>query len=263
MHSLASFFVSLVFVANSLFPKSNIPQVLGVQIAQVGDSEETITTNSDSRTTSPTSTPKSGSNTLERSKEILKLSEEKLRKALTTRDLKLKDATGSGERNTEDLAKREEFKKKVNEIHDENKKERLVVLDANLAKFNQKAVEKWTKVLDRLTEILNKIKTRTDEAALKGKDVTSILAAISTSEAKIADAKAEVIAQSSKTYTISIGDESNLGQSASSTVIGMKTDIKAVELTIKDAIQSVKDVYTALVAVVGHDLKPTPTPTTP
>jgi len=225
MHSLASIFVSIVFVANSLFPKSNIPQVLGVKIAQTGDTNQTTVIEPVSR--------KFG--VLER--------------------IKIGDNASASAKNRieEEKNRREEFKTRVTQIRDEKKKERLTQLDSNLAKINQKAVEHWNKVLNRLTEILAKIKTRMTEVSENGKDVTIILAAVSIAEVKIAEAKVVVNTQSDKIYTISVGEEDKLGESAKTTISQMRNDIKSVGDTVKEAIQSLKDVHTALKSVIGSE----------
>lgn len=278
MQTFASIFVSLVVIANTVFPKADIPKVLGVQIAVSGSGSEEIKveSSSDSRsedTEDPKTSEQESSTTessgetnsssskdfFEKSREAFKKSQERIRKTLEIKnesetETEVEDEDEGSQVN---LKKREEFKTKLGEIRDEKKKEKLTNLDENLSKVNANAVSRWNKVLERLEAIIAKIKTRTDEASAQGRDVTGILSAISTAEGKITDAKTAVADQSNNAYVIVIGSESNLGQSVKSTISTLKTDLKAVETKVKAARDAVKDVFTALKAVVGTT-EPTP-----
>lgn len=285
MQTLASFFVSLVVIANTVFPKADLPKVLGVQIAISGSDSEEIRVESSSNSESEDSTDSSDSEQesstpepsvernsssskdfFERSREAFKKSQERIRKTLEIKNENGNDDEDETEVEDEDegsqvsLNKREEFKTKLGEIKDEKKKEKLSNLDENLSKVNANAVSRWGKVLERLEAIVAKIKTRTDEASAQGKDVTGILSAIAIAEAKIAEAKSAVADQSNNAYVIVIGSESNLGQSVKSTISTLKTDLKAVEAKVKAAKEAVADVFKALKAVVGTT-EPTSTPT--
>lgn len=289
MQTLASVFVSLVVIANTVFPKADLPKVLGVQIASSGSSDseevkvESSTSESESEDSKDSETSEQESSTpepsveknsssskdfFERSREAFKKSQERIRKTLEIKNENESDSEDENEVEDEDegsqvsLKKREEFKLKLAEIRNEEKKQKLNELDTNLTKVNQNSVQRWDKVLERLEAIVAKIKTRTDEAAAQGKDVTGILSAVSTAESKISDAKAAVADQSNNAYVIVIGSESNLGQSVKATISTLKTDLKAVEAKVKAAKDAVKDLFSALKLVVGSsDATPSATPT--
>jgi hypothetical protein len=258
MHTLASLFVTLVVTANVLFPKSNLPQVLGIETSgsshQATGSLESNGSGSGSlrfrtlpsHSPFPSNRPKDASGSGNFFQKIVT--------AFENHQNGPKDGTPSG-------ITREEFKLKLSEIKDTVKQQRLTSLDGNITKINQRAVANWNSLLDRLSLILDKIKTKTTELSGQGKDVSSVLSAISTAESKIAAAKAAVSAQSGKTYVIDIGTGNNLGQNASATIQTMKADLKAVEALVRDALQSVKDVYFALRGVIGTGTPhPSPTP---
>lgn len=275
MQTLASIFVSLVVIANTVFPKADLPKVLGVQIAMSGSDSEEVKVESSSETSEQeSSTPEpsveknssSSKDFFERSREAFKKSQERIRKTLEIKnendDKDENEVEDEDEGSQISLKKREEFKLKLTEIKDEKKKEKLTNLDANLSKVNSNTVDRWGKALDRLTAILEKIKTRTDEAQTAGKDVTGILSAIATAETKIADAKAAVADQSNNAYVIVIGSESNLGQSVKATISTLKTDLKGVEAKVKIAKDAVKDLFSALKLVIGStEATPSATPT--
>ncbi len=247
METLASLFVVLVTTTNSIAPQANIPQVLGVQIAN----ETTNTTTNVSIEGSA-----SGRNTQEiknRIDDVLKQ-----RKALEV-DFKARRQLLEDEIRR----KREEFKSKIATIKDERKKQVVNNLDQNISSRNSKWVEHWNKFLVKLTEILGKIKTRTDEAAAKGKDVTLVRTAISAAEKAIADAQALVNAQSGKTYVFNISSEETLSSDVRSTVTQFKSDVQSVMTLMNTARKAVNDVYGVLKTVVGenHEPKRNPSPT--
>lgn len=259
MHSLASLFVSLVLVANSAFPKADLPRVLGVQIADRGGNEtESVETQKEEEKETPEPLIErkslSSNDFIERSREAIKNSKDKIRKTLEVEN----ENEDENENSSESGKKKEEFRKKLSELKDEAKKEKLSNLDENLGKVNTNTVNRWNKLLERLTAILEKIKTRTDEESTKGVDVTSILAAISNAETKIADAKKAVNDQSDNVYTITIGSESNLGQSVKSAISGLKTDLKSTEIAVKDAKNAVVAVL-KLLKTLTPESSPSPT----
>lgn len=276
MQTLASIFVSLVVIANTVFPKADFPKVLGVQIAISGsDSEEVKVEDSETSERESSTAGSSGEfnsssskNFFEKSREAFKKSQERIRKTLEIKNENGNDDEDETEIEDEDegsqvnLKKREEFKLKLAEIRNEEKKQKLNELDTNLTKVNQNAVQRWNKVLVRLEAIVIKIKTRTDEASVQGHDVTGILSAITVAETKIADAKSAVTDQSNNAYVIVMGSESNLGTSVKATISTLKTDLKGVEAKVKTAKDAIRDVFAALKLVIGStEATPSATPT--
>ena len=240
MEGLATFFVTLVLVANNIAPNSNLAKRLGIVTSTGILSEETSTDSASPRSTSR--------NTLEETrrvrKDALQIIREERKKALE-----------------EAKTRREEFKNKVGEIRDQRKKEVVERIDENIGKHNEKWIEHWNKVLSRLSEILAKIKTRTDKAASEGKDVTDVNSAISEADAAITAAQSALDAQAGKTYVIEITDEENLGENVSAVVRKFKTDIKGVQEKVKAARQAVHDAFKALKSILKPEETGTPSPT--
>ena len=242
MEGLATLFVTLVLIANNIAPNSNLPKLLGVTLQTGVLSEETSTDSASPKET--------GRNTLE---EARRANKEALQRIREERKKSLEAAK----------TEREQFKERLQELRDEKKREVVERIDQNIGKHNEKWVEHWNKVLSRLSEILAKVKTRTDKAAAEGQDVTAVNAAIAAADAAIAAAQSAVDAQAGKTYVIEITDEENLGENVSVIVRQFKSDTKAVHEKIQTARKAVHDAFKALKALIKpeeEEASPSPTP---
>lgn len=240
VEGLATFFVTLVLIAGSIAPNSNLAKRLGVTRKTGVLSEESATYSA--------SPKEERRNALEETRRVRK---EALQGIREERKKALEEAK----------TRREEFKNKVGEIRDQRKKEAVERIDENIGKHNEKWVEHWNKVLSRLSEILAKIKTRTDKAAGEGKDVTAVNSAISAADAAIAAAQSSIDAQAGKTYVIEITDEEHLGENVSEVVRGFKTDVKATFEKVQAAKRAVHDAYKVLKSILKPEEAGTPSPT--
>ena len=152
---------------------------------------------------------------------------------------------------------REEFKAKLAELKDENKKEVVERIDTRLTTLNTNMTDHFNKVLARLTEILNKIETRTNTAKTNGKDTSAVEAAIVSARTAISTAQAAVTTQKGKTYVITINTESTLRSDVSTVVQSLRTDLKA----LKEVVQSARKAVISAAVAFGHAMGTvTPTP---
>lgn len=136
----------------------------------------------------------------------------------------------------------------------------------------------WTKhfmnVLDHLTAVLEKIKTRTQKAADNGNDVTSVNTAIQKATDAIAAAKTVVEAQAQKEYVIdttSITTPANTAVGQTNLVARLREQFKTLrdqlfqDLTalrdgvMKDARTAVQDALQALKQIPNVDREPAAT----
>ncbi|GEM_PF-5635545 len=131
-----------------------------------------------------------------------------------------KSATGSGTR-------REEFKQKMQTIRDERKKKIVERADAKIAEINKRRTDAMTRHLDKMSEILAKVKAR-------GGDTTA-------AEAAVAEARSAVVAQAAKIYTITITTENKLKINVGETMKALKADLQAVHQKIVDARKATAD----------------------
>jgi len=254
VEGLATLFVTLVLIANNIAPNSNFPKRLGVTLQTGVLSEETATDSA-----SPGSTP--SGETFREEKETRRNALEEARRANKESLQRIREER----KRSLELAKteREQFKERLQELRDEKKREVVERIDQNIGKHNEKWIEHWNKVLSRLTEILAKIKTRTDKAAGEGKDVTAVNSATAAADAAIAAAQSAIDAQAGKTYVIEITDEEHLGENVSEVVRGFKTDVKAVVEKVQAAKKAVQNAFKALKVIIKpeeEEASPSPTP---
>ena len=241
--------MAFVVAANSVFPGTNLPKLLGVNLQTPSvlseDSTQSGSLDKNEVEASPSAT--GGSNlrdtrevkirALQEAREARKRELERVREARKNAIEEMKTA-------------RERFKDKVQELSDERKKKIIENIDENITKHNEKWVEHWNRVLSRLTEILAKLESKTDELAAKGKDVSEVVSAIGKAKDAVSAAQAAVTAQAGKSYVITIENEENLGENVSQTVQGFKADVKLVFEKVKDARQAVKEAFQKLKGLI-------------
>ena len=131
-----------------------------------------------------------------------------------------KDATGSGTR-------RNEFKQKVQTIRDERKKKIVERADAKLAEINKRRTDAMVRHLDKMSEILAKVKARDGDTTV--------------AEAAVAEARSAVAVQAAKTYVIIISTEDKLKINVGETMKALKTDLQAVHQKIVGARKATAD----------------------
>lgn len=239
METLAKFFVGLVTLANTVAPQANLPQVLGVQIAQ----DNSATSSSDSNaqvTTTPTTR-----------RDIVR---DAVEDARTRRHEAIDEFRTRREAAREEWqSRREEFKQNLSEIRDARKRRIVELIDLRTDQMLERWINHWNRVLARLTEILAKIGTRADKAEAAGHDVSSVRAAIAEAEAAIAEAQAAVNELAGKTFVIEITDEENLGQNVRDTLHTLRQELLAVREKVRLARQAVLDALHSLQAIRGVD----------
>lgn len=255
MESLASLYVTLVLVVNSLFPSINLPHVLGVDLtspsvlAEESSAESVVNIDT-------TSTGEARTNI----RQVVRAQGTSLEDARRAREEALVRMREAKEAAMEEAkTAREEFKERLRLIQDERKRQVVERIDTNMARFNEKWVEHWNKVLSRLREILAKIDSRVDKLAEAGKDVSDVKSAIAKAETAIDAAQAAINEQAGKTYVIEIGEEETLGENVSSVVKQFRDDIKGIIEKVKIARMAVRDAFLALKEVLGEKV-PSPTP---
>ena len=240
METLAKLFVGLVTVANTVAPQANLPQVLGVQIAQETSVTETLDLNTDNVETVRNTA---------RDKVRARVEEAKTNREQALEEFQARREAAKEEREL----KREEFKQKLSEIKDERKRKIVELLDLRTDKLVERWVEHWNIVLSRLTEILAKIESRADKAEEAGHDVSGVRTAIAEAEAAIAEAQNAVNELAGKTFVIEITDEDSLGQNVSDSVHQVREELQAVREKVRAARQAVLDALHALQAIRGVD----------
>lgn len=137
-------------------------------------------------------------------------------------------------------AARAEFKEKMSELKDERKKNIIEKLDTRFAAVNKKATDHFTQVLDRMSAVLAKIKTKAVEAKAAGRrDTATLDADIVIAENLISSAKFEITQQADKEYVITLSTEDKLRMDVGKTASSLHADLRDVHKTVIEAKQAV------------------------
>lgn len=159
------------------------------------------------------------------------------------------------------IASREaEFKANLQKIKDTRKQTIVSNISDRISNRNTLWVSHWNIVTKRLSTILDKIESRATEASTKGKDITSVTSAVASARTAIASAQSAIDTQSTKTYSIDLSNESNLGQSVRTTITTFQSDVKSVISQLNVARKAVQSAFVALKTVVGTEAPATAQP---
>ncbi|MFA6407425.1 MAG: hypothetical protein WCV80_01825 [Candidatus Paceibacterota bacterium] len=162
--------------------------------------------------------------------------------------------------------KREEAKKQIEAIKDTNKKEAVKRVDTNLSDTNTRMTNQFTKNLDQMDSVVLNIISRADKAEVHGLGIESVRTAIATAQKAITDARALVIAQASKTYTVTIQDPNAPRVDVQNMRDALKKDLKAVQDGVRAAHDAIRVSATTLAQIPRineTDVTPTSSPIVP
>lgn len=148
---------------------------------------------------------------------------------------------------------REEFKERLAEIKNARKRLTVQRIDISLEAINNKWIDHWNRVLDRLSELLAKVESRADKAEAAGKDVSDVRDLIVAAGAAIDAAQEEVNSQAENVYVIEIDEEENLGTGVSTAIKELKDDLGVVREAVKAAHDAVRDVLRELKGIPEVD----------
>jgi len=151
---------------------------------------------------------------------------------------------------TEWKTKREEMKTKLSKLNDDRKQKIVENTADRIANRNEHWVTHWNTILTRSSEIVNKLETRSQEAAKNGKDISKVTVAITSARTAIETAKSKVTVQAGKVYTVSVTDEASLGSNVKAAVSAMKVDVSAVIESINAARRAVQEIFKEIKLVV-------------
>lgn len=141
--------------------------------------------------------------------------------------------------------RRMEAKERVTLWRDERKKAAVERVQNALDNINARRTEHFSRILERLSEVLAKIDGRTDDAAVQVQ--------IAEAQAAIDTASDAVEVQAAKDYTIEVTDEST-----AKTVVGgvfrqLQADLNAVGDLVRAARTAVQEAHRALVDTANNE----------
>lgn len=131
--------------------------------------------------------------------------------------------------------RRELLVSKLKKVKDQRKATVVQRVDGNLVKINEQKTAQLSQHLEKMSEMLRKIESRLNQAAANGKNVSEAQVAIASASAAITKAEELVVAQSSKSYTISISSESALKSNVVTTRDSLHQDLQAVHQLVVEA----------------------------
>lgn len=128
--------------------------------------------------------------------------------------------------------RREEFKAKIETLKDQRKKVLVERIDTKLSTVNAKHTDRFTEVLSKLQQLLDKVSAQATDA--------KVLADIKIVQAAIDTAKTAVETQAAKTYTATITDETTLRNNVGTTTSQLRQDLMATHKLVVAAKQAVQ-----------------------
>src|SRR3989344_714317 len=195
MQILHSLVVVTVTSLNILASNVDLPKVLGTKIAENTVNVETnVDASSSSGIRLKTSVQTRTANTIRKTYEIRKAEILEEREATRERiEAKIEEAKLKFDQRREDL------KEKLEEMKDQRKTKIAENILDRIENVNEKWVNHWTRVLDRLEEILAKLETRVVDYD-GDKDTSDLIALIDEAQSEVDTARLKVNQQASKTY---------------------------------------------------------------
>ena len=146
---------------------------------------------------------------------------------------------------------REALKERLQIVKDERKRGIAENIDKRIGEVNQKWVAHWSRTLDRLSAILDKIETRAESS--EAADLDAFYLALAGAREAIDNAQVAVTTQEGKTYEIVFTDEAILGQAIRSTIADFHNDLKLTQAAVKEAKDATVMVLRHLKDVVGQE----------
>lgn len=148
--------------------------------------------------------------------------------------------------------KKEEFREKLQTIRDEKKRATTERIDEKISTMNKNHTARFSKTLEKLEMILNRITEQAQNLKAKGIDTLKLDSAVASAKTAINAAKVAVEIQTAKTYTIDVASENRLKTTVGSIVSMFRKDLRDVHKTVIDAKQAVQKAEMELVKVRGE-----------
>jgi uncharacterized protein YqgV (UPF0045/DUF77 family) len=156
-------------------------------------------------------------------------------------------------------AKRDELKEHLKRIKDERKKEIVERLNNHFHELNNRKLDHYSRILDKLDGVLERISARAERAHENGIDIQRVKDAISSAENKITDARNLILAQSKKTYPITVSTEDKLKTDISAVRQTLQADLKKIHDAVKTAHEAVREAAKILRQIHPEDKTATST----
>lgn len=153
------------------------------------------------------------------------------------------------------------LKEKLKAIKDEKKKQAVQKINDQINALNAKRLEHFTNVLNQIEDVLKKVGNRADKTAERGLDVSVAKTNMAAVETAIAAARAAIVVQSAKTYTINVTTEGELKNNTGAVRQALQADLAAVRDLVKAAHEALRNAAVSLAKVPRIDQNGAPAAT--
>lgn len=146
------------------------------------------------------------------------------------------------------------LKAKLAKFKDKAKAKRVENINNNLNTINKRRTETMAMSLEKMSQILKKLKTRIEAGSAAGEDVSVLnnASVIAEFEVKWSEADAALKAQMEKEYLIDVNKESTVKEDSTNARNSLRADLKSIHAKIVEAKQALSNVIpTAAISIKG------------
>ncbi len=138
---------------------------------------------------------------------------------------------------------------KLKTIKDERKKQTVQKVNTEIQALNTRKLEHYSNVLNQIEEVLKKVGTRVDNASARGLDVGTVRTNMIAVETAISAARAAIVTQSAKVYTVTVTTEGKLKNDTGATRQALQKDLSGVQNLVKTAHDALRKTAVSLAQV--------------
>ncbi|MBI2515256.1 hypothetical protein HYV91_03735 [Candidatus Wolfebacteria bacterium] len=149
--------------------------------------------------------------------------------------------------------KRQELKDRLVKIKDEKKKQAVLRIDQGLDALNEKQLNHFSQVLEKLETVLTNISSRADKAEANGINVAPVRLALEQARNQISLSRSAIEAQSGKTYAMAVTTEENLKTDVKRARQALHDDLNKVKVAVKTAHEAVRKAAVTLAQIPRVD----------
>lgn len=139
---------------------------------------------------------------------------------------------------------------KLAKFKDRNKAKRVETINENLNKINTQAVTQMSTSLQRISQVLEKLKALASKGQAGGINVSALNSAIADVEVQWAEADTALKAQTETDYSISVNSESTVKQDAMISRNALRTDLQAARGQVVKTRQSLVNAIQAALTLL-------------
>jgi predicted ATP-dependent Lon-type protease len=151
----------------------------------------------------------------------------------------------------------------LKKIKDEAKRAKVESIATTIPELNVTLTTRASERVTQIETVLVAIESRADKAAATGIDVAGVRTLISSAETAIASARAAIVVQLGKTYTVTIASDTSAKGTLETTRNTFRADIKVMNTAVKAAHDATRKAAEALKAIPKIDDVVVPTPVVP